>query len=95
MTKNSHPGEPGSTMDEFARAPRHYAQDGARVDQPHPVGPSSTVDEFCDRHRISRGLLYKIVKAGTGPRLTKINERTIITAKDEAAWLESLHRTDE
>lgn len=61
----------------------------------HPVGPSSTIDEFAERHRISRGLVYKLIKQGRGPRLTKLNQRTIITARDEADWLESLHRGDD
>jgi hypothetical protein len=45
-----------------------------------------TIEEFCESHCISVRLYFKIRKAGTGPRERKVNNRTIITAEDAAAW---------
>jgi len=56
----------------------------------HPTGQSSTIDQLAVRHGISRGLIYKMIKLGKGPKLTKFLTRTMVTAEDEAAWLASL-----
>lgn len=45
-----------------------------------------TVPEFCDAHRISRPLFYRLVRAGSGPRLLKAGRRTLITAEAAASW---------
>jgi hypothetical protein len=49
-----------------------------------------TVDEFLVRNRISRGLFYKMVKAGTGPRVMKAGARTLISAAAERDWHRAL-----
>ena len=65
-------------------------RDFPEKDQSGPVGPSLTIAEFCAKHRISRALLYKLRKAGTGPRMSKVGERVIITAEAEAQYIGSL-----
>jgi predicted DNA-binding transcriptional regulator AlpA len=55
-----------------------------------PAPTSSTVAEVAARHSISRGTIYKMIAAGTGPRLTKFGRRSVIQSCDEAAWLASL-----
>ena len=37
-------------------------------------------------NRISRGLFYKLLKAGTGPRIMKAGGRTLISAEAERNW---------
>jgi hypothetical protein len=49
-----------------------------------------TILEFCQKHRFSRALLYKQIAAGKGPKVSKVGDRSIITAESEAAWLRSL-----
>jgi predicted DNA-binding transcriptional regulator AlpA len=56
---------------------------------------SSTVAEVARRHSISRGLLYRLIKEGRGPRLVKVGKRSIITAADEAQWLYGLRQQAE
>jgi hypothetical protein len=53
-----------------------------------PATPAAmSVDEFCAAHGgISRGLFYKSIKAGTGPRLMKVGTRTLITHESAADW---------
>ena len=55
----------------------------------------STVNEFCAAHRISRSLLYRLVKEGRGPRLTKINNSTRISIEAAAEWRERMERESE
>ena len=46
----------------------------------------SSVDEFCVDHRISRAMFYKILKEGTGPRVMKVGNRTLISVEADADW---------
>jgi hypothetical protein len=45
-----------------------------------------SIPEFLDEHRISRSLLYRLIKEGCGPRITKIAGRTLISAEAAADW---------
>lgn len=45
-----------------------------------------SVSEFCEIHSVSRSLFYKLLNQGNGPRLSKVGNRTLITAEDAAAW---------
>jgi hypothetical protein len=45
-----------------------------------------TIDEFCDENRISRSLLYKMIREGRGPRLMKVGRRTLITHEAAEDW---------
>jgi hypothetical protein len=47
-----------------------------------------TVPEFCARNAISRGLLYKLDRAGAGPRYFLVGERghRRITLEAEREW---------
>lgn len=45
-----------------------------------------TVDEFCTAHRVSRGLLYKLWAAGTGPRIMRAGARVLISVEAAAEW---------
>ena len=55
----------------------------------------STVNEFCAAHRISRSLLYRLIKQGRGPRLTKINNSTRISNEAAAAWRARMEQESE
>jgi hypothetical protein len=46
----------------------------------------STIPEFCDQHRFSRAFFYKLLKAGKGPRITRLGARSFISNEDAAAW---------
>jgi predicted DNA-binding transcriptional regulator AlpA len=45
-----------------------------------------SIPVFAAEHGISRSLLYKLIKEGRGPRITKINDRTLISAEAAQAW---------
>ena len=45
-----------------------------------------TVDSFCESHGISRALFYKLASQGRGPRLMKVNRRTLISREAAADW---------
>jgi len=45
-----------------------------------------SVPAFLSEHGISRSLFYRLVKEGRGPRITKINDRTLISAEAAAEW---------
>jgi hypothetical protein len=54
---------------------------------PAQVSPLAfTVRESCAAHRISRGLLYVMLRDGRGPRVIKAGRRTLISAEAAAAW---------
>ena len=55
----------------------------------------STVNEFCAAHRISRSLLYRLIKDGRGPRLTKISNSTRISNEAAAAWRARMEQESE
>jgi hypothetical protein len=61
----------------------HHRIDGAG-DRAQPNLQS--IPAFCAAHSISRSLLYRLVKEGRGPRLTKISRRTLISAESAAEW---------
>jgi predicted DNA-binding transcriptional regulator AlpA len=44
------------------------------------------VDGFCDAHSISRSLLYKMFRDGTGPRIMRIGARVLISKESAAEW---------
>jgi predicted DNA-binding transcriptional regulator AlpA len=45
-----------------------------------------SVPAFAAEHGISRSLLYKLIKEGRGPRITKINDRTLISSEAAQDW---------
>jgi hypothetical protein len=54
-----------------------------------------SIPEFLDGHRISRSLLYRLIKEGRGPRITKIAGRTLISAEAAAEWRARMERETE
>lgn len=54
--------------------------------------PLYSVTEFCEAHRISRSLLYRLLKNGTGPRILKLGNRTLISAEAAADWRKAMER---
>lgn len=51
------------------------------------TGPSAfTIAEFCKRNSISRGMFYKLLAAGQGPRLMQIGTHKRISTEAEADW---------
>jgi hypothetical protein len=51
-----------------------------------------SVPAFLAEHGISRSLFYRLVKEGRGPRLTKINGRTLISVEAAAGWRTRMER---
>lgn len=48
------------------------------------------VSGFCKAHKISRALFYSLLKAGKGPRITKLGRRTLITKEAAGEWRASV-----
>jgi excisionase family DNA binding protein len=49
-----------------------------------------SISEVCERARISRTTLYKLIGQGTGPIVTKIGRRSVIFETDLHAWQSQL-----
>ena len=45
-----------------------------------------SVPEFCAAHRISRALLYIMLRDGRGPRIFKAGRRTLISVDAAQEW---------
>jgi len=45
-----------------------------------------TVETFCDRNQICKGMFYKLLKTGMGPRIMKVGTRTLISIEAAAEW---------
>jgi hypothetical protein len=54
-----------------------------------------SVPIFLAEHGISRSLLYRLIKEGRGPRITKINGRTLISAEAAADWRTKMEKETE
>jgi hypothetical protein len=54
-----------------------------------------SIPAFVAQHAISRSLFYKLVKEGRGPRLTKVANRTLISAEAAAEWRARMERETE
>ena len=82
----------GAIKPEFLRsgpqpvAPDEFLNKQAVVDNNGPSDDDDvyTVDEVCDRNKISRASLYKLWKAGRGPKYFKIGASTRITGRGRA-----------
>jgi len=62
-------------------------------DQPRPNLQS--IPAFCTDNGISRSLLYRLVKEGRGPRVTKVARRTLISVEAAAEWRARMQRETE
>ena len=49
-----------------------------------------SVPVFCKAHGINRSTFYRMLQAGTGPLITKVNKRTFVSATAAAQWRRSL-----
>ena len=45
-----------------------------------------SVNEFCHEHGISRGLFYRLLREGGGPRVIKAGRRTLISREAAEDW---------
>ncbi len=45
-----------------------------------------SVAEFCREHGISRGLFYRLLREGRGPRVIKAGRRTLISREAAEEW---------
>ena len=45
-----------------------------------------SVAEFCREHGISRGLFYRLLREGCGPRVMKAGRRTLISHEAAEEW---------
>ncbi len=48
-----------------------------------------SIPQFCAMHGFSRALFYKLMKAGTAPRVMKVGTRTMISREAARKWRES------
>ena len=53
-----------------------------------------SVREFATAHGISRAQVYRLVRAGVGPRLVKVGRRTLISEDAARDWREALERRE-
>ena len=51
-----------------------------------------SVPVFLADHGLSRSLFYRLLAEGRGPRITKINNRTLISAEAAAEWRTRIER---
>jgi predicted DNA-binding transcriptional regulator AlpA len=54
-----------------------------------------SVRAFCADNGLSRSLLYRLLKDGRGPRLTKVLRRTLISSEAAAEWRARMERETE
>ncbi len=45
-----------------------------------------SVRDFCREHGISRGLFYRLLREGRGPRVIKAGRRTLISQEAAEEW---------
>jgi predicted DNA-binding transcriptional regulator AlpA len=57
------------------------------VVQPAQRHGSFTVAEWCVYRRMSRAMLYKLWKTGTGPKFYQIGARRYISSESDSEWL--------
>jgi predicted DNA-binding transcriptional regulator AlpA len=48
------------------------------------------IPTFCKSFKISRGLFYKLIEEGKGPRVMKVGRRTLISAEAAREWREEM-----
>jgi hypothetical protein len=61
--------------------------DGPHRPHPHRGEPAAyTVDEFCTAHRIGRSHLYKLWRAGVGPRFFLVGNKRRISNEAASDW---------
>jgi hypothetical protein len=65
------------------RRKRRLARALPRRDNSHD---DYSIAEWCRRRRISRGLFYKMLRDGSGPKTMRLNKRRTITHEADAAW---------
>jgi predicted DNA-binding transcriptional regulator AlpA len=49
-----------------------------------------SIEEFCKLHSISRPYFYLLLKAGKGPRVTRLGARRLVTVEDAATWRQAM-----
>ena len=47
---------------------------------------SYSIDQFCPRNAISRGMFYKLDKAGQAPKCFSVGTRRLISNESAAHW---------
>lgn len=50
------------------------------------IPAAMSVADFCQSFRISRSFIYKLWKAGEGPRVLKVGNRTLISVEAASEW---------
>jgi predicted DNA-binding transcriptional regulator AlpA len=45
-----------------------------------------SIPDFATEHGISRSLVYKLIKEGRGPKIVKINSRSLISIEAGIEW---------
>ena len=51
-----------------------------------------SVLDFCHTHGISRGMFYKLLGEGRGPKAVKIGRRTLISSEAAEEWRRRMER---
>ena len=66
---------------------REVKRRAAQSQRDHLRNSSFSIDEWCAHRRVSRGLFYKMIKLGIGPRTHMVGVRRLISAEADAEWL--------
>jgi predicted DNA-binding transcriptional regulator AlpA len=49
-----------------------------------------TITDFCAQYALTRSTFYRLREIGTGPRITKLGKRTLISNAAAAEWCEQV-----
>ena len=48
------------------------------------------INEFCDVAHIPRSLFYALQRKGTGPRVTRLGDRSFVSVDEARNWIEQM-----
>ena len=51
---------------------------------------ASSINEFCENYDISRAFFYKLLKAGKGPDIMKVGNRTLVSFDAAERWCKQI-----
>ena len=56
---------------------------------------SYTVEEFCRMHKMCVSMFYKLRREGNGPKIMKINSKTLVSDKSNQEWVQRMEENSE
>lgn len=72
-------------------SPPHAEAKPKHTPRPHaPVDLKAyTISQFCEAYNMSIWTYFRLAKAGNGPEIMKLNQKTLIAIADAEAWQET------